>query len=94
MLKKELVRAVAADSGQTQETVRAVFDSCEKVVLAAISRGKSVMLFGLGKLVISARGPKRARHMRTGEAVIVPPRRVPMLRPSDGLSDAANQVAS
>lgn len=90
MLKKDLVGLVARRTKHPERVVREVMSGIESVVLEAIASGRSVMLFGLGKLVTSARGPKRARDMVTGEPVIVPARRVPLLRPSDGLSAAAN----
>lgn len=90
MLKKELIKEVAVASGRSQEEVRKVLDATQSVIETAISQGKEVMLFGLGKLVTSLRGPKKARHMRTGEPVMVGARRVPLFRASDSLLAAAN----
>lgn len=93
MLKKDLIKAAAQHSGQPETTVRAVVDAIEHAVLGAVRQGQSVMLLGLGKLSISRRGPKKARHMKTGEPVIVPARNVALLRPSDSLNEAANAIA-
>jgi nucleoid DNA-binding protein len=49
-----------------------------------------VFLFGLGKLKVVERGQKLARNIHTGESVIVPPRKVVVLQPSDPLTEAAN----
>jgi DNA-binding protein HU-beta len=92
MLKKDLIREAAAHSGQTETTVRSVVDAIEASVLAAVRGGQSVMLLGLGKLSVSHRGPKKARHMVTGAPVVVPARNVALLRPSDALNEAANQA--
>lgn len=92
MLKKELVKEVAKAGKCSQEQARVVLEALQQVVLRAVAAGEEVMLAGLGKLVTSARGPKRARHMVTGEPVVVGPRRVPLLRASDALTAAANQV--
>lgn len=90
MLKRDLIKEAAAESGQTQEATRAVVEALEKVVLRTIAAGRSVMLLGLGKLVTSRRGEKKARNLHTGAAVVVPPRTVALLRPSDALTAAAN----
>ena len=90
MLKAELIKRTAYVSGKPQDTVRAVLDAMAAVVKKAISKGDPVMLAGLGKLHVSQRGEKRARNLHTGETVIVPPRKVVLLQPSDSLTDAAN----
>lgn len=90
MLKKELIERTAYVSGQSQGVVRNVLDAATAVVKKAISRGDHVMLAGLGKLYVVQRGEKRARNLRTGETVIVPPRNAILLQPSDSLVEAAN----
>lgn len=95
MLKKDLVKAAAAICGHTEKSMREAVDALEKAVLQAVAAGTPrVMLLGLGALVTSKRGPKKARHMVTGEPVIVGPRRVVLLKPSDSLTAAANSVAA
>lgn len=90
MLKNEFITRTAHVSGESKITVRRVLDAAAAVTKRAISRGESVFLFGLGKLHVAPRGEKRARNIRTGETVIVPPRNVVLLQPSDSLVEAAN----
>lgn len=90
MLKKELLQEVARSGGHSEKLVREVLESTTQVVLTALSKGASVMLLGLGKLSVVERGAKKARNLHTGEVVMVPPRRVPVLRPSDAAHNAVN----
>lgn len=90
MLKHELIRQTSAEVGQPHTVVRDVLDAAARVVRSAVARGDSVMLFGLGRLYCVQRGEKRARNIRTGEAVIVPPRKAVLLQASDSLVEAAN----
>lgn len=90
VLKHELIRETSAAVGQPHGVVRDVLDAAARVVRLTVARGDSVMLFGLGRLYSVQRGEKRARNIRTGETVIVPPRRAVMLQPSDSLVEAAN----
>lgn len=90
MLKKDLIKEVAAAGGHTEKTVREVFDAAEAVVLRAIAAGKTVMLMGLGKLVTSRRGARPARNMKTGERMMLEPRNAVILKASEGLLRAAN----
>ena len=90
MKKNELIPAVAASSGLSQDVVRRCLDTTADVVRETLGEGGDVFLFGLGKLEISRRGPKKARNLRTGEAVIVPERCVAVYRPSSSVDDAVN----
>lgn len=90
MLKNELIKRVAYVSGEPQGTVRMVLEATSAVVRRAVSKGESVFLFGLGKIKVVERGEKMARNIHTGESVIVPPRKVVVLQPSDPLNEAAN----
>lgn len=90
MLKNELIQRVSFVSGKPQTTVRSVLEATVAVVRRAVSKGDSVMLFGIGKLKVVERGEKQARNIHTGESVVVPPRKVVVLQPSDPLNEAAN----
>ena len=88
--KHELIDAVALDAGCTHIQARTVLASAASVVHDRISQGMDVFLFGLGKLSVTRRGPRRARDIRRGLEVMVPPRTVVLYRPSDSLQAAAN----
>lgn len=90
MLKQEFITRAAHASGESKTTVRRVLDAAAAVTRRAVSKGDSVMLFGLGVLKVAPRGEKRARNIRTGETVIVPARNAVVLQPSDSLVEAAN----
>lgn len=90
MIKKDLIDNVAALSGKPKTVVREVLDALCDVSTAALATGDSVMLAGLGKLSVSRRGEKRARNLKTGDVIIVPPRNAVMLSASDSLLKAVN----
>lgn len=90
MKKAELIRSTAETSGIPASTVRVVVDALADAALVALSKGEEVYLAGLGKLVVAQRGPKAARNLRTGEKLVVPPRKVVVYRPSLGANAAAN----
>jgi nucleoid DNA-binding protein len=92
MLKRDLIREVADQTGHPARVVRDVLEATREAVFTAVRRGASVMLFGLGKVVISPRAERNARIIRTGEPVLVPAHNAVLLRPSDGLLDAANKA--
>lgn len=90
MLKKDLINSVASDTKLSKQTIRQVMDSILETTTKALVAGDSVMVFGLGRMSISKRGPKQARNIHTGEIVIVPPRIAVVMAPSDPLVKAVN----
>jgi DNA-binding protein HU-beta len=94
MKKFELVDVVSDACGHPRVAVRAVLDATADSVRAAIARGEEVRLFGLGKLSVSSRGPKKARNIHTGEPITVPARKAALFQPSTALEDAARNSAS
>jgi integration host factor subunit alpha len=90
LLKKDLIARTAQACGESRATVSSVLDSMSDVVKEHVAQGDEVMLAGLGTLSVRARPARPARHMRTGERVIVPARNVVTLRPSVSLQRAVN----
>ena len=85
MVKADLVRrtmeATTLDSPAAQEAVGALFES----VASALARGDRVALRRFGMLRTSPRRTGKARNVRTGEPVGIPPGRVVRFRPAPGL---------
>ncbi|HHY94130.1 MAG TPA: HU family DNA-binding protein, partial [Firmicutes bacterium] len=71
--KAELVAAVAQKTGfkkvDADKAVDAVFEAIRE-----LSQGGAVAVTGFGKFASKERGPKKGRNIRTGEAIVVPPR--------------------
>lgn len=89
MKKHELIDKVSDVTGQPKVTVRSVLDAACDVVRFTLIK-EPVFLMGLGKLTAVDRGEKRARDIRTGETVVVPPRKGIHFAPSTGLMKAVN----
>ena len=60
---------------------------------AALAAGETVELRGLGSLEVRERGERRAHKPRTGETVIVPPRRYVLFHPGSELKAALRKPA-
>ena len=90
MLMKNLVDAVALDTGLPKKHIRQVMDSIVTSTRSSLVKGESVRLFGLGCMSVVQRGPKTARNIWTGEKVMVPARKVVVMAPSDALLKSVN----
>lgn len=83
MKKSDLIEFVATRAGCSKKDaktmVETVFDGIER---GLVEDGK-VSLSGFGNFVMRERAGRKARNPKTGESVMVPPKRVPIFQPSD-----------
>ena len=84
MTKADLVEQVAAAVGPqvTKRQCGLVVDAFLDAVKEALARSDGIELRGFGTFKVRHRKARRARNPRTGEAVEVPPRNVPVFQPS------------
>ncbi|HHY93589.1 MAG TPA: HU family DNA-binding protein [Firmicutes bacterium] len=66
------------------KAVDAVFEAIRE----ELSLGGAVAVTGFGKFAGRERGPRKARNIRTGEAIVVPPRRAPVFTAGKTLKEA------
>lgn len=73
MNKKDFVQAVCAATNLGDKQVRAVLAAGQAVVIEELRRGGSINVMGLGQLLLKPRAERKARDMRRGQEVLVPP---------------------
>ena len=91
MTKSELIAGLAADNphlrGADVETiVGTIFDE----ITAALSRGARVELRGFGAFTVKRRDARTGRNPRTGEAVPVDEKSVPVFKAGKELRERVN----
>jgi DNA-binding protein HU-beta len=67
--KKELVDAIAKDSGLTATDARKAVDSFTTVVTKQLKKGDEVALTGFGKFSITKRAARKGVNPATGEPI-------------------------
>ena len=85
MNKLELIAAIANDSGLTKVEAEKALNSVTANITAALTKRDKVTLVGFGTFSTSDRAARTGRNPRTGEAVEVPSRSVPVFKPSKHL---------
>lgn len=87
MTKADLVEQVAEaiGPGVTKRDCALVVDGFLNAVKGALARGENIEIRGFGTFKVRARKPRKARNPRTGDAVRVGPRDVPVFKPSKQL---------
>ena len=81
LTKKDLVLAVAKDTGITQVDVKRVVQRALDQLVESLKEGKTVELRNFGVFKVRQRAPRRGRNPKTGKEVPVPPKRVVVFKP-------------
>ena len=81
LTKKDLVLAIAKDTGVTQVEVKQVVQRLLDQLILNLKDGKTVELRNFGVFKVRKRAPRRGRNPKTGQEVPVPPKRVVVFKP-------------
>lgn len=92
MNKADLVDEVAAQTGLTKVAVAATIDAAMEVIVAAVAADRSVTLSGFGTFEPRERKARTGRNPRSGIAVPIPPRIVPVFRPGNTFRNAVTKA--
>jgi len=81
LTKKDLVLAVAKETGITQVDVKRVVQRMLDQLIANLKEGKTIELRNFGVFKVRQRAPRRGRNPKTGQEVPVPSKRVVVFKP-------------
>lgn len=94
MTKADLVEQVAEAIGPgiTKKDCALVVDGFLNAVKLAMADGQNIEIRGFGTFKVRKRKTRTARNPRTGEAVEVPARTVPVFKPSKHLRNRVSRL--
>jgi integration host factor subunit beta len=92
MTKSVLIEKIAEkveglSKKQTEVIVETIFDSIKE----ALASGGKVEIRGFGNFKLRSRNARKARNPKTGEAVEVPPKKVPYFKVGKELREMVNK---
>jgi integration host factor beta subunit len=87
MTKAEIVEDIAGKTGLTKKDVAMAMDQFLESISKTLAEGKHYEIRGFGTFKVKARKARMARNPRTGDAVPVPDRKVPVFKVSKELKD-------
>jgi nucleoid DNA-binding protein len=87
MTKAEIVEDIANKTGLTKKDVATAMDQFLESISKALVEGKHYEIRGFGTFKVKHRKARMARNPRTGKAVPVPDRKVPVFKVSKELKD-------
>jgi DNA-binding protein HU-beta len=80
MTKAELITRMATEASLTRRHAAQVLATFLGQIQAALRRDERVRLAGFGSSVVRWRAARPGRHPRTGQAIIIPARKMPTFR--------------
>lgn len=81
MTKTDLVRAIAQERGLPTQHVAEIIDAALEGIIKGLEGGESVRLRGFGQFNIKRRLARKGRSLATGEAMVIPAKRVAAFKP-------------
>ena len=92
MTKSELIEKIAEkvdglSKKQTEVVVETIFESRKE----SLAKGGKVEIRGFGNFRLRSRNARKARNPKTGEAVDVPPKKVPYFKVGKELREMVNR---
>jgi len=92
MTKSELIEKITEkvdglSKKQTEVVVETIFESIKE----SLAKGGKVEIRGFGNFRLRSRNARKARNPKTGEAVDVPPKKVPYFKVGKELREMVNR---
>jgi len=93
MTKAELVELISNETGVSKKDTGIIVNLILENIGRALVGSDKVELRGFGSFKVKSRRSRQARNPRTGDAVAVPPKKVPYFKASNELKDRLNPEA-
>ena len=87
MTKQDIVEDISLRTGLTKKEVGEALELFLQQIGQSLAEGQHLEIRGFGTFKVTERKARMARNPRTGEAVPVPARRVPVFKVSKMLKD-------
>lgn len=87
MLTKDLISAIATETGMTKKQTEEILATTGTLILESLCQGNAVQLQGFGVLEAKEKAARMIVHPKTGERSMVPGKTQIVLRPSNNLKD-------
>jgi len=91
MNKAELALEVAKRTDVSQKEAKVIVDAVFKEMVKALREGQRIEIRGFGSFVLRDYGSYRGRNPKTGDPVMVPPKRLPYFKVGKELKERVDQ---
>lgn len=88
--KRDIADAIRAKLGISNYEAGHLTETLLKVIKDTLTSGEDILISGFGKFQISDKAERLGRNPKTGESMMLKPRRVVTFKPSGKLRDRLN----
>ena len=91
MTKGDIIDILAEGTGLTKVETAAVVDGMIATMTYALKKGEAIDIRGFGRFKLVQRRERKGRNPKTGEAVFIPARKMPVFHCSKELRNYVNE---
>lgn len=91
MKKKELIAAVAEQSGLSKKDAEKALNATIDTIIKAVAEGDKIQLTGFGTFEQRQRNARTGCDPRTGNTIEIPASKVPAFKAGKGFKDIVNK---
>lgn len=91
MNKKELIEAIATETGLPKTHIANVLDSFTATTTKTLAEGEEVKLIGFGTFSVKERKERVGRNPQSGDKITIPAKRVPVFKPAKNLKETVGE---
>jgi len=88
--KQTLVKRITEDTDLDPQAAHEALKTLLEIMKGTLSSGEDIMISGFGKFQVNEKAPRKGRNPATGDAIILPKRRVVTFKLSGKLHDRIN----
>jgi integration host factor subunit alpha len=92
MRKSDIAQRVHQEAGISEPEATTLLEWILELLKTTLQKGEPVSIFNFGVFTVRNKAPRRGRNPRTGEEVMISPRRVVTFRASPHLKTEVNAV--
>ena len=90
LTKAEIIKSIRNQFGFTQNKSADIFECFLGIINESLETGEDIMISGFGKFCVNEKRERKGRNPKTGESVMITPRRVVTFRCSPRLRGKIN----
>jgi integration host factor subunit alpha len=82
MKKADIAKSIHEQAGISETQAADLLEWVLALLTSTLHQGEPIIITGFGKFTVRSKGPRTGRNPRTGEAIIIPGRKVVTFHPS------------
>jgi len=90
LTKADITESISRQGGLSKNESADLLESLIELMKSTLASGEDILISGFGKFCVKEKNERRGRNPRTGNALILGPRRIVSFRPSITLKTKIN----